>query len=99
MLIGPVGKRLKGLLNEKIKIPNEVLIDKDEVHLILEYNLNQQWNGMKPPQSNRFIVSHDVYNSRIEMLDIFFNLSKLHNPDVLILAGFHLVESQNEEFR
>lgn len=99
MLIGPVGRKLKGLLNEKIKIPNEVLIDKDEVHLILEYNLNQQWNGIKPPQSNRFIVSHDVYNSKIEMLDLFFNLSKLYDPDALILAGFHLVESQNEEFR
>ena len=99
MLIGPIGRKLKALLNEKIVIPNEVLIEKDEVHLILEYSLNQQWNNMKPPQANRFIISHDIYNSKMEMLDLFFNLSKSFDPNVLVLAGFHLIESQNEEFR
>lgn len=99
ILIGPIGPKLKELLNPKIKIPNEVLIEKDEVHLILEYDSNQEWNELKSPQSNRFIVSHDIYNSKMEMLDLFFNLTNLYDPNVIILAGFHLIESQSEQFR
>ena len=99
ILIGPIGPKLKELLNPKIKIPNEVLIEKDEVHLILEYGSNQEWNELKSPQSNRFIVSHDIYNSKMEMLDLFFNLTNLYDPNVIILAGFHLIESQSEQFR
>ena len=99
MLIGPIGPKLKALLNSKIKIPNEVLIDKDEVHLILEYGLNQEWTNIKSPQSNRFIVSHDIYNSKIEMLELFFNLTNQFDPNIVILSGLHLVESQSEEFQ
>jgi ADP-dependent glucokinase len=99
MLVGPIGPKLKDLLDKRIKIPNEVFIDKDEVHLILEYKINQEWANLKSPHSNRFIVSHDIYNSKMEMLDVFFNLSRHYEPDIIILSGLHLLESQNEDLR
>ena len=99
LLIGPVGPKLKQLLNENIKIPNQCLIDKDEVHLILEYHSKEVFENVQTPTANRFIVSHDFYNSRMEMLDELFAISKNYNPDILIISGLHLLESQREEFR
>ncbi len=99
LLVGPVGPKLKQLLNENIKIPNQCLIDKDEVHLILEYHAKEVFESIQTPNANRFIVSHDFYNSRMEMLDELFAISKNYQPDILIISGLHLLESQSEDFR
>ncbi len=99
MLIGPIGPKLKSLLNEKILIPSETVIEKDEIHLIIEYKVNEQFNGFVAPTANRFIVSHDISNSKMEMLDKFFDLTVQYKPDLVILAGLHLLESQTDEFK
>jgi ADP-dependent glucokinase len=99
LLIGPIGPKLKELLNENIQVPAGCLIGKDEVHLILEYNENDKLENVIAPHSNRFIVSHDVYNSKLQMLDEFFRVAATFRPDVIVLSGLHLLESQNEQFR
>ena len=99
VLIGPIGPKLKKLLNKNIKISTSSLIEKDEIHLILEYNANQLFESLQTPTANRFIVSHDAYNSRMEMLDEFFEFAQSHQPDIIILTGLHLLESQSDTFR
>lgn len=99
-LIGPVGPRLRRMLkNTRIKIPKMSQLDKDEVHLILEYAENEVFEDLKAPRSNRFIVSHDYLNSRMEMLDEFFQFIDKFTPDLVILSGLHLLENQDETFR
>ena len=100
LLIGPVGPKLKELLSPDIKIPPKCLTPNDEVHLILEYNAKEIFEGgVHAPHANRFIISHDVYNSRMEMLDDFFNITNDFQPDITILSGLHLLESQSPAFR
>ena len=99
LLIGPVGPKLKELLNPNIQIPSKCIMPNDEVHLILEYNAKESFENIYAPTSNRFIISHDVYNSRMEMLDDFFNITNNFNPDITILSGLHLLESQEEKLR
>lgn len=98
-LIGPVGPRLKQLLNENIIVPEKSLIEKDEVHMILEYSAKELYDNIQTPAANRFIVSHDVYNSRMQMLDEFFNITQNVQPDIIVVSGLHLLESQDESFR
>jgi ADP-dependent glucokinase len=99
MLVGPIGPKLKYLLDEKIRVPEETMIENDEIHLIAEYQVNETFSDLVAPTANRFIVSHDIFNSKMEMLDKFFDLTTKYKPDLIILAGLHLLESQTNEFK
>jgi ADP-dependent glucokinase len=99
LLIGPIGPKLRQLLDKNIKTPSSSLIENDEIHLILEYDSNEVFEGVQAPNANRFIVSHDVYNSRMEMLDDFFKIINQYSADIIIISGLHLLESQTEQFR
>ena len=47
ILIGvPVGPVLKGLLHPKLKIPDEMIKEKDEFHLIMEYPKGERYVTM-----------------------------------------------------
>ncbi|CAF0950549.1 unnamed protein product [Brachionus calyciflorus] len=98
-LIGPVGPKLKELLNENIRVPKDTLIEKDEIHLILEYEAKEMFEDIQAPQANRFIVSYDIYNSRMELLEEFFNITSIQKPDINILSGLHLLETQSSKYR
>ena len=99
LLVGPVGPKLKDLLNASIQVPVSCQTPNDEVHLILEYNARETFENVQAPNANRYIISHDVYNSRMEMLNDFFNFTTQFKPDIIILSGLHLLESQSEDFR
>jgi len=99
LLIGPVGPKLKQLLNTNIQIPPICQTPKDEIHLILEYVAKEEFENIQAANANRYIISHDIYNSRMEMLDDFFNITNEFKPNVMILSGLHLLESQSQEFR
>jgi ADP-dependent glucokinase len=99
ILVGPVGPKLKHLLNKNIRVPQNSVIKNDEIHLILEYDANETFENVQTPNANRFIVSHDVYNSKMIMLQEFFNITQIHRPDIIILSGLHLLESQDDDFR
>jgi ADP-dependent glucokinase len=98
-LVGPIGPKLKQILNSNIKIPNESLIENDEVHLILEYFADESYEEYETPNANRFIVSHDIFNSRMEMLDKFFDITESEQPDIIIFSGLHLLETQSHIFQ
>lgn len=96
-LIGPIGPKLKDLLNKSIHVP--YLNTKDEIHLILEYKSKEIFEKNETPTSNRFIVSHDIINSNMKMLDDFFNGINKYRPDLIILSGLHLLESIKHDLR
>ena len=99
LLVGPVGPNLQGLLGKDIRVPSSCLLERDEVHLIMEYQANETLGRFTAPTSNRFIVSHDIHNARMEFLQSFFELTRSFEPDIIILSGLHLLESQSESFR
>jgi len=93
-LTGPVGPVLKNLLPTHILIPRDTQIAKDEVHLIMEYGLHEKWGNLQSPAANRFITSYDQSNSELIMLDKFFAELKPFSPELVILSGLHLLETQ-----
>lgn len=99
ILVGPVGPQLRRLLNKKIQIPVNHEYINDELHLIMEYGIGELFEDVKAPAANRFIVSHDINNSEMTMLSDLFNISKVHKPDIIILSGLHLIETQQESRR
>ena len=70
--MGPIGPALKDLIPSNIIVPENSLITEDEVHLIMEYGLNEQWDNLRSPVANRFITSYDESNSKLTMLNKFF---------------------------
>lgn len=72
LLGGPVGKKLKSMLDDRIIIPNELLQEDDEYHLILEYPRGEVWGEMTSSCANRFIISHDKANGEMLAMDKFF---------------------------
>lgn len=77
LLGGPIGKKLKSLLNERIIIPMELLQDGDEYHLILEYSKGEVWGQHNSTCANRFIITHDTANGQMTSMDKFFGENTL----------------------
>ncbi|XP_062590693.1 ADP-dependent glucokinase-like [Saccostrea cucullata] len=97
-LVGPVGPKLLELLPKSITIPKMSHIPKDEVHLIMEYHMEESWGNHTAPVATRFITSFDESNSKATMIESFFEYSNKVNPDLIILSGLHLLEGQSPEF-
>lgn len=109
LLGGPVGDSLSGLLHSNIttlkKHHENIHPDKpfhqveDEIHLIMEYGGEQKWGELQSKRANRFIVSHDVQNSRLTAVEELHEAIKTYNPQIVVIAGTHLLEILDEETR
>ena len=86
------------LLPASIVIPKISHIEKDEVHLIMEYQVGESWGSHRAPVATRFITSYDESNSQATMIESFFQYIENYKPDLIILSGLHLLEGQSSEF-
>lgn len=89
---------LQTLLPPRVKVPQDSRIPEDEVHLIMEYGLNEHWESLTAPVANRFITSYDESNSKLTMLDKFFEDLGPFSPDLVLMSGLHLLEGQSTTF-
>ena len=67
--------------------------------MILEYPKGGQWGGVTASCANRVIFSHDLSNSKLVALEQFGESLNDFNPDLIILSGAHLLDSQPAEFQ
>uniref|UniRef100_A0A0B7BIV7 ADP-dependent glucokinase n=1 Tax=Arion vulgaris TaxID=1028688 RepID=A0A0B7BIV7_9EUPU len=96
--VGPVGPILENLMPKSVKIPKSSRIPQDEVHLIMEYKVGEKWGSTSAPVANRFITSHDISNAKIIMLEPFFESIAAFQPDLIVLSGLQIMDSQSPEF-
>ena len=54
---------------------------------------------MLAPASSRFITSHDQYSGSSLVIEMFFKAIQTFRPDLIVLAGVHLLEAQPKEIR
>ncbi|NWI09241.1 ADPGK glucokinase, partial [Crypturellus soui] len=99
LLCGPVGPKLHELLDDNVVVPPESMQERDEFHLILEYQAGEEWGQVKAPSANRFIFSHDVSNGALNMLEVFVSSLDEFQPDLVVLSGLHMMEGQSKEMR
>ena len=95
-LIGPIGPKLKNLLDQSIIVPDETLANQDEVHLIMEYKVGDKWGDSSAPVATRFITSFDEANGKATSLEAFFSSISHFGSDLVILSGLHIMEGQSE---
>lgn len=98
-LVGPIGPRSHVLLHPSIVRTNSTRIVKDELHVIIEYKQGEILDEYVAPASSRFITSHDQYSGSAVVIEMFFKAISQFNPDLVILAGVHLLQNQNKEMR
>eukprot|EP01089_Gocevia_fonbrunei_P011838 TRINITY_DN2625_c0_g1_i1.p1 TRINITY_DN2625_c0_g1~~TRINITY_DN2625_c0_g1_i1.p1 ORF type:complete len:501 (+),score=93.92 TRINITY_DN2625_c0_g1_i1:62-1564(+) len=99
LLGGVVGRKLSGLLHPQIQKLASVEDQIDEVHLIMEFEKGTKWGTHTSPRANRFIVVHDESNSKLGVLEQFHKKIENMNPDLIVIAGLHLLEGQEPSFR
>ncbi|KAJ6228921.1 adp-dependent glucokinase [Anaeramoeba flamelloides] len=63
---------------------------KDEIHLILEYEKDSEFSKYKSPRANRFIISNDYTNARMETMKAFYKTIPKFKPTDMVITGLHL---------
>ncbi len=98
MLIGPIGPKLRSLIDKQIATPTFTTDSQDEIHMILEYAKGQSWGEVTAPCANRVIFSHDVSNAKLVALESFQESLEQFRPDLVVLSGAHLLDGQPKSF-
>lgn len=98
LLAGPIGTKLKRLLNPAMQTLEVKSSVQDEIHLILEYAKHEKWGTATATCANRIIFSHDISNSELSTLEEFETHLEHFHPDLVVLAGAHLLDRYNEQF-
>ena len=76
-----------------LEIPLRCKQPADEVHLIMEYKVGEQWGDATASVATRFITSYDEINSKLLMMEPFFESMKEFNPDLIVLSGITIIIS------
>ena len=98
MLVGPIGPKLRSLLNEQIATPSFTTDSRDEIHMILEYAKGEVWGEVTASCANRVIFSHDVSNAKLVSLETFKESLASFQPNLIVLSGAHLLDGQPQSF-
>ena len=68
-------------------------INRDDVHLILEYDLGSSWGRYTSPRANRFIVHNDHSNMLLESLDPFIEAVESYHPSLVVVGGLQMLDN------
>ena len=94
LLASKMSERVASLLHSSITLANPTSNDiKEDVHLILEFDLGEHWGNYESPRGNRFIVHSDKSNMLFETLYGFEDALYKFSPDLLIIGGLQLMDN------
>eukprot|EP00039_Didymoeca_costata_P002566 m.61086 g.61086 ORF g.61086 m.61086 type:complete len:499 (+) comp11376_c0_seq2:126-1622(+) len=99
LLISSVGPTLKTLLHPGIDVPEECNVEKDEVHLILEFRYGEKWGPYTAPRANRFIFSYDRTNAELRPADKFHDAFAGFDATAFLFSGVHMLEAEPHDYR
>lgn len=94
LLASKMSEKVAANLHNSIQLVNPPKVGtNDDVHLILEFDLGEQWGEYISPRGNRFIVHSDQSNMLLETLDGFKDAVHRFNPSLLIIGGLQLLDN------
>ncbi|XP_067011429.1 ADP-dependent glucokinase [Anabrus simplex] len=67
-------------------------VQKDDIHLILEYKADEEWGSYTSPRANRFIIHNDQNNPFVSSLEAFGEELKKFNPSLLVVSGLQMMD-------
>lgn len=77
-----------------IKVVGEP-VNRDDIHLILEYKAQDIWGPFTSPRANRYIVHHDVHNPHVTTLEALGKHVNRLKPDLFVVSGLQLMDNYN----
>ncbi len=66
---------------------------RDDIHLILEYDLMSSWGKYVSPRANRFILHSDYSNMFLESLVPFVGTVKSYGPSLVVVSGLQMLDN------
>lgn len=66
---------------------------KEDVHLVMEYDLNSSWGQYKSPRANRFILHNDYSNMMLESLEGFHAAIQKFQPNLVVIGGLQMLDN------
>lgn len=82
------------LLHKYIKLSSNASDStREDVHLLLEYDLGDVWGEYRTPRANRFIVHNDYSNMMMDALDSFVNSLKSFSPALVVIGGLQMLDN------
>lgn len=93
LLAAKMTPKAKKDLPEGVTIASDHDLDKDDVHLILEYKREETWGQYKSPRANRFILHSDTNNPTVSSLEDFGLALESFAPDLLLVSGLQMMDN------
>ncbi len=94
LLASKMNERVASTLHDSIILANPTSnTTKEDIHLIMEFDLGEEWEDYKSPRGNRFIVHSDTSNMLLETLEGFQDVLYKFNPDLFIIGGLQLMDN------
>ena len=92
LLAAKMSKNFQQTIHENIQVIGDV-IEKDDIHLILEYKRNEHWGNLKSPRANRFIIHSDRNNPTLSSVEKFEDPLKNYDPNLLVVGGLQMMDN------
>lgn len=67
--------------------------ERDDYHLLLEYNRGEEWGAYLSPRANRFIIHNDYSNMMLTSLDSFVATLQDFEPSLVIIGGLQMLDN------
>lgn len=84
--------------NLRLMIPDNIEVvggevDRDDVHLILEYKRGERWGPYTSARANRYIIHNDNNNPTVSSLEEFDKALPEFKPDLLVVSGLQMMDN------
>ncbi len=94
LLASKLDQKVASTLHESVHTATPILNEtKEDVHLVMEFDLGECWGGYCSPRGNRFIVHSDTSNMLLETLEGFQEAMLEFDPDLFIIGGLQLMDN------
>ena len=94
LLAARMTEKMRSSLPSDVTLASTSVVDKDDVHLILEYKRNEAWGKYTSPRANRFILHSDVNNPTVSSLEDFGEaLMEFGTPNLFLVGGLQMMDN------
>ncbi|XP_043467599.1 ADP-dependent glucokinase [Leptopilina heterotoma] len=92
ILAAKMTKSLQQMMPQSIKIVGGE-VERDDIHLILEYKSGETWGPYKSARANRYILHNDHNNPMISALEELDKVLPEFKPDLLVIGGLQMMDN------
>ncbi|XP_046486635.1 ADP-dependent glucokinase isoform X2 [Neodiprion pinetum] len=92
LLAAKMTKALQQMIPSNIRVVGGD-VNRDDVHLVLEYKRGESWGPYTSSRANRYIVHNDINNPTISSLEEFDKLLPEFAPDLFVVSGLQMMDN------